>query len=256
MNYKKILGIIRKTKPLFENKKLVNEKIQKGPFDYVTQVDLSVQEYLKSELRTLYPDIAMLSEEQEINEFNHKQSYWILDPVDGTTNLMHQYGQFAVSLALYQNGDYTFGAIYNPTNGQMFWAVKGKGAFLGNQQIFASTCNSISTSLIAVGISPYNKQNFKNCFSAVSDIYYDCQDMRRCGSAALEIAYVAAGWQEAYFDQLLQPWDIAAGIVILREAKGMATTFKGDELPVGIKTNIVVSNGHLHGYLTDKLAVL
>lgn len=253
MDYQKILTLLEQTREIITDQQLAGKRKQKGPSDYVTQVDYAVQEFLKEQLHALHPDIGMFSEEQAENVFPLDRPVWILDPVDGTTNLIHHYGQCAVSLGLHMDGEYRFGAVYNPFTGELFWAARGQGAYLNGAPIHASSHSHASEALVGVGTAPYTKQHSERLFALMHEIFTDVQDIRRAGSAALELCYVAAGRMEAFYEPVLQPWDYAAGLVILEEAGARITAWNGAELPKGVPSDVLATNGPLHGYMTGKL---
>ena len=135
MNEKEIIELVHSTKSIIYNKELAHAVTVKGAADYVTKVDVAIQEYLRKELAARTPDVILLAEEQENNNLDPAKSYWILDPIDGTTNLIHDYRMSAVSLGLYENGQMTFGVVYNPFTEETFHASLGKGAFLNGEPI-------------------------------------------------------------------------------------------------------------------------
>ena len=182
---------------------------EKGVADYVTQVDVAVQNFLKEELYKLYPEIQFLGEETGLQQMN-TDSYWILDPVDGTTNLIHDYHHSVVSLALCQQNEIVLGIVYDPYHDEVFSAVKGEGSFLNGKPIHVSS------------------------------------DIRRLGSAALELAYTACGRQDGYFEVYLNPWDYAAGILLVEEAGGKVTDWIGNKLNPRQGNQVIGTNGNIH----------
>lgn len=232
-------------KIIFDEAAIANIKV-KGAADYVTKVDLEVQNYLQKELQRLYPEIGFIGEEQEQFETDITKSYWILDPIDGTTNLIHHYNMSAVSLGLYENGKITFGIVYNPFTKETFLAVKGKGAYLNGQRIQVSTCGSLKDALVAYGSSPYEKEKAHELFVLFEKFFLYCADFRRNGSAALDLCYVACGRQEIYLEQNLKPWDYAAGSLILTEAGGSFGSWKKGEDPSFLEnSDVLATNGML-----------
>ena len=175
---------------------------EKGVADYVTQVDVAVQDFLKKALYTLAPDIQFLGEETGLQRMD-TDSYWILDPVDGTTNLMHDYQHSVVSLALCRQKEIVMGIVYDPFHDELFSAVKGEGSFLNGKPIHVSSANKLSETIIGIGTAKRElaKENFARFFK----VYENSQDVRRLGSAALELAYTACGRQGGYFEVYLNP---------------------------------------------------
>lgn len=228
---KKVIDLVCQTKTLIDQE-LEHAKITvKGAADYVTNVDFAVQNFLKRELEELFPEILLIAEEKENLNLDAKKRYWILDPIDGTTNLIHHFGMSAVSLGLYEDGEITFGVVYNPFHEELFTGVKGEGAFLNGEKIHVSEIAELKDAVIGYGSSPYEKENAKESFSLFYRLFINCADFRRMGAAALDLCYVACGRQEGFFEKNLKPWDYAAGSVILTEAGGVITDWKGEKLP-------------------------
>jgi len=246
INTNEIIQLVREAGSIahqFSHETIVEEK---GDFDYVTQIDIEVQEFLRNKLLPLYPEIPFLAEESQFFDFRKESYAWILDPIDGTTNLMHNYNASAVSLALYHEGEIVFGVIYNPFTDELFHAQTGKGAFLNNRKISCSKIGSLNKSLVTIGTSPYKKELADKSFKVFKDIYLQCQDIRRSGCASLDIAYVASGRVEAFFENDLKPWDYAAGIIILKEAGGQMSTWSGDPVSLVSNSSVLATNGLLH----------
>ena len=213
-------------------REMESEKVTvKGAADYVTNVDFAVQEYFREKLAQAFPEIGFIAEEKENQDLSSENSYWILDPIDGTTNLIHNYGISAVSLGLYENGEMTFGVVYNPFHEELFTAAKGEGAFLNGKPIHVSETEDFRDAVVSFGSSPYEKGRAKELFPIFYRIFMDCSDFRRTGSAALDHCYVACGRQQAYLEQNLKPWDYSAGSLILTEAGGVVTDWEGEKLP-------------------------
>ncbi|MBQ6813937.1 MAG: inositol monophosphatase [Lachnospiraceae bacterium] len=216
----------------------------KGKSDFVTAVDLKVQEYIFNSLREKYPWIGFIGEENSTDmddKIENQKFQWILDPIDGTTNYIYGYNLSAISLALKDSDKIVWGAVYNPFTDEMFSAKRGEGAYLNGQQINVTIKKDLSECLVAVGTSPYYKEIAENVFRKITEIYKQTLDIRRTGSAALDLAYVASGRQDAYFEYNLKLWDYAAGAIILEEAGGIISDVEGEKPTyVGI-SNIVAS---------------
>ena len=242
----KITALVHKTDKIIFDDDAVSSIHVKGAADYVTKVDIEVQNFLQRELAKLYPEIGFLAEEQERFEADRTKSYWILDPIDGTTNLIHHYNMSAVSLGLYEKGSITFGMVYNPFTKETFMAVEGMGAYLNGKKIQTGTCNSLKDAVISYGSSPYDKDRAHELFGLFEKIFLHCADFRRNGSAALDLCYVACGRQEAYLEQNLKPWDYAAGALIVKEAGGCVGTWKeGEPISFLENSNIIATNGYV-----------
>lgn len=223
-----------------ENAKKITEK---GMADYVTEVDFTVQSILCGKLQEAYPEIQFMGEEKDNSDIDIAKPFWILDPVDGTTNLIHGFQHSAVSLALCEGGKLVMGVIYQPYTGELFHAELGKGAFLNGRPIHVSGAESMGDSLVSIGTSPYRHDLADQNFDLFKRIFLDSQDIRRIGSAAIELAYVACGRSDAFFERNLKPWDYAAGVVLIREAGGSTTAFDGGDVALDRPCDIVAGNG-------------
>ncbi len=230
INYIKIENIIRNVGEIMKFGISSSDIYVKGRADFVTQKDLEVQNYIFEELNKLYPDIGFIGEEEGINITNESGMQWILDPIDGTTNYIYGYNMSAVSLALKDKDKIVFGVVYNPFTNEMFKAIRGEGAYLNDKTIKVSNTDSLANALVAVGTSPYYKNLSVEVFDKIRRLFEKSLDIRRSGSAALDLAYVASGRQDAYFEYSLKPWDYAAGCLILEEAGGIVKDTDGKAL--------------------------
>jgi len=232
-DYQKIREFIPELRTLFMDEKRRSHSVEKGEKDYVTDVDLAVQKTVISTLREWYPETGFLAEEGDHDKIDPDQDLWILDPVDGTSNLMHDFRHSAVSLGLWKDGQVVFGLIYNPFSDELFWAEKGKGAWCNDHRIRVSGETEMKRSLILFGTCPYHRERSAEDFRLFEKVFLQSQDVRRLGSAALDLAYIAAGRSEAYFERDLKPWDYAAGLLIVEEAGGTVTDYRGNR-PSGL----------------------
>lgn len=250
---KEILKLVYTTKELI-NRELKDEHVTvKGAADYVTNVDFAVQEYLKKELKKRYPEISLIAEEKENKDLKKEGTYWILDPIDGTTNLIYDYGMSAVALALYEKGEITFGAVYNPFHEEMFYGAKEEGAFLNGKRIRVSPLKDLKDAVIAFGSCPYEKDRAETLFPLFYKIFMHCADFRRTGSAELDLCYVACGRSHGFLEQSLKPWDYAAGSLILSEAGGTAKRWAGDALPYLENADVLAVTSELETPLRNLL---
>ncbi len=246
---KKVLGLVKDTRELIM-REMENARVtEKGAADYVTNVDFAVQEYLRRELGKAFPEIALIAEEKENRNLRTDGSYWILDPIDGTTNLIHHYGLSAVALALYEKGIITFSVVYNPFHDELFHAVKGGGAYLNGSPVHVNNRIALKDAVVSFGSSPYEKERAKEIFPVFYRIFTSCADFRRTGSAELDICYVACGRQHGYLEQNLKPWDYAAGSLILEEAGGVMTQWDGSPVPYLRNSDVVAGTETLKGQL-------
>jgi len=223
----------------------------KGEINLVTEVDKISEKMITSKINTLFPDHDILSE-----EFTHidrgSDFRWIIDPLDGTTNYAHGYPLFCVSIALEKLNTMIVGIIYDPMLDEMFVAEKGKGAFLNDREIHVSNTRRIIKSLLATGF-PYDiREDRHNNLNYFNEMILKAQAIRRAGSAALDLAYVAAGRFDGYWELKLNPWDIAAGWLLVEEAGGIVTDMRGNNYFLE-SPSILASNGRIH---KEMMAVL
>ncbi len=244
--------VVREAAKLFANRNAAHQIKEKGACDYVTAVDEAVQKFMQKELGKLYPQVQFMGEEGDNSSVDLTGLVWVLDPVDGTTNLIHDYQNSAISLALMDNKEVILGIVYNPFCDEMYWAEKGKGSFLNGDKISVSDAKTMSDSLISIGTSPYYKSEADKIFQTFTEIYKDCQDIRRCGSAALDMAHVACGRIEAYLEKHLKIWDYAAGTLIVREAGGKVLDYAGADLSMEPIGDVVAGNCYIPKILTEK----
>ena len=200
---------------------------QKGPGNFVTEADLRTQEILYKELVKARPGFGFLTEENGVRNVEGKNERWIIDPIDGTTNFLHGIPHFAISIAAEREGQLIAGVIYEPVRDELFWAEKNVGAFLNRRRIRVSGRRILSEALIATGIPFSNRSGQKSFIPMLKTVISKTSGVRRLGSAALDLAYVAAGRYEGYWEVGLSPWDVAAGIIIIREAGGMVSEVNG-----------------------------
>ncbi len=244
--------------------------IKAGDDNFATAWDIATQHRLISELSALVPDALFLAEEEadEADAASHAFTdtvpesgrCFVIDPIDGTTNFMHGMCHSAISVALIENGVTVFGCVYNPWLGECFHATLGGGAFIRRKcgSAFADEPISVSSrhladSLVAFGTTPYDKTHAEATFGLVCDFFRICRDVRRCGSAALDVCYVAAGRYDAFFELTLSPWDFASGALILREAGGILTDMKGSPIATAEKSSVLAANPACH---TEALALI
>ncbi|HEX8948464.1 MAG TPA: inositol monophosphatase family protein [Dissulfurispiraceae bacterium] len=219
--------------------------------DFVTRVDRESEQAIIQMLKACFPEHHILAEESA-REAAPGDYRWIVDPLDGTTNFIHQYPVFSVSIALECKKEIITGVVFEPLKGDLFTAEKGMGAFLNGQPIRVSSITSPADSLIATGF-PFRKKEVLDLYLKLfKSILLEVSDLRRAGSAALDLAYLAAGRCEAFFELGLSPWDMAAGSLLIQEAGGVATDFGGggEYLSTG---NIVAGNPAIHKEVLEKV---
>lgn len=252
----RVEGVITRAGDILTDNELYKNQIKKsGDCNFVTDVDYAVQEYLINELLRIMPGSNIITEESSQNQYSFDKPTWILDPVDGTTNLMHQYNHSAVSLALFTQGKPEMGIIYNPYSKEMFLGIANQGAYLNNAKINVSEVPVLKDGLIGFGTTPYCRDMADTTFKIVSDVFKESQEIRRSGSAALDIAYVACGRLEGFFELQLQPWDYAAGLIILKESGGMLSNWNGDWPSLIKPDSIIATNGLIHEELIRRMVI-
>lgn len=247
-----VLPIIRQAGAALIERRGADHIKTKAVSDFVTEVDFAVQSAICTRLTENWPDIQFMGEEKDNSDIDFSRPYWVLDPVDGTTNLIHDFNHSVVSLALVIDHEPQFGIIYNPYADEMFTAVKGRGAFCNGAPIHVSKAPSISQALVFVGTAPYRRHEMEENFMRIMRVYKAGHDVRRFGCTALELCYLACGRADGMFEYGVKPWDIAAGILILEEAGGEARAVSGAPLPLDRETEIVATNGNF----TEELRAL
>lgn len=247
---KMVLDLVRQTRELIYREMESAKVTVKGAADYVTNVDFAVQEFLKAELGRLFPQIPMVAEEKENKELSAAGTYWILDPIDGTTNLINHYELSSVALALYEQGEITLGVVYNPFHEELFHGVKGGGAYRNGEKIQVPTHIPLKDAVVSFGSCPYEKERAKEIFPIFYQIFMRCGDFRRTGSAELDLCYVACGRHHAYLEKNLKPWDYSAGSIILTEAGGVVKSWGEKRLPYLENADVLACAPQLEEELT------
>jgi myo-inositol-1(or 4)-monophosphatase len=219
----------------------------KGKNDYVSQVDKDAEQSIIQTIQKYYPGHDILAEESGLkNSGDHpSNTRWIIDPLDGTTNFLHQFPQFCVSIAVEVNGRVEHAAIFDPTRDEMFTASRGEGAYLNNRRIRVSQQKTLENALLATGF-PYHDFSYIDAYLASFKAFMTLTaGLRRPGSAALDLAYTACGRVDGFYEMNLKPWDIAAGMLIVKEAGGLATDFNGSDNALS-SGNVIATNPKLY----------
>jgi len=223
----------------------------KGEIDLVTEADGMAEELIVGRIASSWPSHDILAEENH-GKTSGAAFRWIIDPLDGTTNYAHGYPVFCVSIALEQEGEVILGVIYNPMLEELFVAAKNGGAFLNGERLAVSPTDSLNRSLLATGF-PYDiRENPENNISYFNALAVRVQAVRRAGSAALDLAYVAAGRFDGFWELRLKPWDTAAGTLLIREAGGTVTEI-GDHPFHLLSPSVLATNGRIHGAMNTIL---
>lgn len=237
--------IVRDAAPLFLDEARLRVEI-KGKNDFVTEVDKGVQHFVKERLKALAPQVLFMGEEEGEGEYFADREMFILDPVDGTTNLIFNLQMSSISLAYSKNGEIVMGIVYIPYRNELFSAEKGKGAFLNGDPIHVSEAKELSEVLAAVGTSPYYSWLNEKTADMVKTLFISCIDVRRLGSASVDLAYVASGRFGLFAELLLKPWDFAAGRLLVTEAGGIFTDMMGNPVPTGEPSSVLAAASGLH----------
>ena len=228
---------------------------KKGAADFVTAADLKAEQTLFEELGKSRPGYGFLAEERGLIEGTDKTHTWIVDPLDGTTNFLHAVPHFAINIALEREGAIVAAVTYNPIAEELFWAERGRGAFLGTQQrLRVAARRTLDEALLATGIPFAGRPGHAQFLKELHQVSGRVAGVRRFGSAALDLAWVAAGRYDGYWERNIQPWDIAAGLLLVTEAGGIATSAEpggeGDPRQTG---SIVAANLDLHPLILERL---
>jgi myo-inositol-1(or 4)-monophosphatase len=220
----------------------------KGPADFVSNADRRTERILVEELTKARPGYQFLVEESGVIEGPDKTHRFIIDPLDGTTNFLHGIPQFSISIALEREGQLVSGIVFNPVSDEMFYAEKNSGAFLNEKRLRVAARKNLRESVIGLGLPFLGKEGHARALAELALVMGETAGVRRCGSAALDLAYVAAGRFDGFWEHGLSPWDIAAGILLVREAGGIVTDLSGgtDMLTAG---TVLSANEHLHPQL-------
>jgi len=218
---------------------------RKGPADFVSNADIKAETIVRAELAKARPAFGFLMEESGASVGADKSSRWIVDPLDGTTNFLHGLPHWAVSIAAEREGEIVAGVIYEPIRDELFWAEKGQGAFLNAQRLRVSERRRLDDALVATGAPFRGHGNHPLFLAQIAAVMAETAGIRRFGSAALDLAYVAAGRYDAFWETALKPWDIAAGLILVSEAGGFISEIGGGKNPLA-SGSVLATNAHLN----------
>ena len=200
---------------------------RKARHDYVSDIDKSCEKLIVNEIKHYHPDHAILGEESGAE--GESDTVWVIDPLDGTSNYLHGMPHFAISIAQQVNGRTEHAVVYDPMRDEMFSASRGRGAHLNNTRLRVSARNTLDSAIVATAF-PFRQRGMMSMYTGIfSDVFKKVEDIRRYGAASLDLAWVAAGRMDAYFEIGLKPWDVAAGALLVREAGGVVQDFKGND---------------------------
>lgn len=239
MAIEKLIGIVREAAELMQNDTF--EITQKGGYaNIVTSSDIAVQAFLKERLSQLLPGSGFLCEEEDVHQLKGEDT-WIIDPIDGTANYARGIDQCGISVALKHQDEVVMGVVYLPRTGELFSAEKGRGACLNGRAIHVSG-RPFADAVMCTALSVYHKEYTEVCSRVICDTFRQCNDIRRFGSAATELCYLAMGRAELYFEYLLSPWDYAAASLIVTEAGGCLSDLSGLEMPMTTPSGVLAAN--------------
>jgi myo-inositol-1(or 4)-monophosphatase len=213
----------------------------KGPANFVSSADLKAEEIIFKELNKARPGYGFLMEERGRVDGADKSHTWIVDPLDGTTNFLHSNPMFAISIGLEREGQLVAGVIYNPASDELYTAEKGKGAFMNDRRLRVAARKTLADCLVTTGIPHRGRDHHPRFIKEIQDVMAEVAGVRRTGSAALDLAFIAAGRFDAYWERNLKPWDLAAGIVMVREAGGFVSDLSGGDKK--LDAEILAANG-------------
>lgn len=199
--------------------------VEKDRLDYASEVDEQAEQAVIKELRRAYPDAAFLGEESGLK--GKGNAVFVIDPLDGTSNYLHGFPHWCVSIALVENGDVQHGVVFDPLRNELFTASKGSGAVLNDKRIRVAERKDLNGAMLATGFPPRERERAPAQLECVRELLRSAEDIRRTGSAALDLAFVACGRSDGYFEAGVKPWDIAAGVLLVREAGGRVCDFRG-----------------------------
>lgn len=253
---KELIKIIKKAGKILKKGYYSNKDVTfKAKKDLVTKYDVAVENYLKAKFTKKFKEFNIIAEESDNANVEFNNSI-IIDPIDGTTNFVNGVPHTAISVGVYKNKKPYLAIVYNPILDELYEAKIGKGAFLNGEKLEVSKEENFQKSLIATGF-PYtsgsNEDDLNDVVKKIKDILPLCQDLRRLGSASIDLCMVARGTFEAYYEMNLKPWDISAGVLILSEAGGKITNINGDEYNLFEDKYIVATNGKIHEELIKNL---
>jgi len=226
----------------------------KSSVDLVTEFDVKIELFLKERLTKLYPDFTIIGEETSSKEFIDTPKKIYIDPIDGTTNFVHSLPFVAISIGFWIDGEAVEGVVYNPILNEFFYAKRGEGAYLNGERFFTSTRKPLQNGLISTGF-PYSKVEMGKDYLWTLEVFKrvlpKSRDIRRYGSASIDLAYIGLGHFDGYYEMNLKPWDVSAGILIVEEAGGKISNERGEKYIIEKDRIIVATNGQIHSELIE-----
>lgn len=252
----KIVEIVKEASVILKEGYFKNKDVNfKGKKDLVTKYDVAVENFLKEKLSLEFKQFNIIAEESDNSNIEFNNSI-IIDPIDGTTNFVNQVPHTCISLGVYKDKKPFIGVVYNPILDELYTAQVGHGAYLNGEKLKVSKENDFQKALLSTGF-PYTsgtcEDDLNDVIKKIKDILPKCQDIRRLGSAAIDLCYVAKGTYEGYYEMNLKAWDVSAGLIILQEAGGKVTNIDGNEYTLFEDKYIVASNSYIHEDLIKNL---
>ena len=253
---KRLIEIIKEAGEILKEGYFTNKDVSfKAKKDLVTKYDVGIENFLKEKFLKEFKDFNVIAEESDNSNIEFNYSI-IVDPIDGTTNFVNQLPHTCISVGVYKNKEPYLGVVYNPILDELYTAIVGEGAFLNGKRIEVSGEDDFQKALISTGF-PYTsgtcEDDLNDVIKKIKTILPKCQDIRRLGSAALDLCYVARGMYEGYYEMNLKAWDVSAGIIILKEAGGKITNLDGNEYVLFENKYIVATNSKIHNVLIENL---
>ncbi len=266
MDFNKVIALVYEARKFVFCKELLGEVANKNPNDFVTAVDTAISDFIQDGLAALYPSVGFMTEEEDKHRLSGE--CFILDPIDGTTNLIYDYKMSSISLAYVKCGRVEFGVVFNPFTDELFFALRGKGAHFYDTRCgvdgllaqgvenyeedkLVAAARPMSRALIEFGAGSSYKEMASENFDRAKRIFCECLDVRRTCSTALAVCYIAAGRLDGYFEKIIKPWDFAAGILVLEEAGGISSDWQGKPLPLDRETTIICATQSVYGKLKE-----
>lgn len=240
---REIREIVREAGQILKNAHAGSQNIfeKSGFANFVTAYDCQIQEFLVDWLKKVFPEAGFIGEENDLQETMGDGYYFIIDPIDGTTNFIHDYHHSCISVGIaYQRKGFA-GVVYDPYLDEMYWAKKGEGAYCNDKRLTVKDI-SLEECIVAFGCARYNSEETDRCFDYAKQLYLRCHGIRNGGSSTLDICHIASGRNGLYFEMLLQPWDYAAASVILEEAGGVIRTMDGTPITLDAPCSILAGS--------------
>lgn len=251
IDFDKVIAAVKSARDIVLNDSLRSNISMKGEADFVTEVDRRISSYLEKELAVLTPDIGFMSEEDDVRSVSPVR--WILDPIDGTTNLVYGYHMCSISLALCVNEVIEFGVVYDPFSGETFTALRGEGAYCDGKRMEKAPDRELKKCIIEFGAGSTKKHLADISFDIGKTVFLNCLDLRRICSSALAICFVAAGRINGYFEKQIKPWDYAAATLILSECGGIASDWYGGTIQYIDPSGYICGTPQAYRFLADTI---